>query len=241
VRHSLAVLGLIVAVASPASGQRAWQTEIGLQGGYTRVVVPGLGSDPTDAFGLPGFNVGPALPAPSALYVIIPWKEKVALEFDVAGSQLTGLIPATLFQLGARADYAIADQFYAAAGGAVGYINSGNTGITETQLALQGGVGYRRRLSNAFNGRVEARVAFWGTTDNIPARNVYSLLLGVSTRTSGSRSTPAPRRVRGGAWTPQLGLAAGYANFHAVGDPNDLTLLAFPNFGGGLGAFQSTS
>jgi hypothetical protein len=235
VRRTFAMLGLVAGLASPAVGQRAWQTEIGIQGGFSRIVVPGQGG-PTDIVSLPGFSLGAALPAPSALYVILPWKEKIAVEFDVAGSQIAGPIAATLFQLGLRADYALTSQFYGAAGVGVGYVNSGSAGLTETQLAIQGGVGYRRRLSRVLNARVEGRVTFWGKAENIAPRSAYSVLLGVSTVTGG-RGVAAPRREPAGrAWTPQLGLAGGYVNFHGVGSPTDITVLAFPALGSGLGA-----
>lgn len=233
-RNTFAVLALIAAATSPAPAQRAWQTEIGIQGGYTRLNVPGQGN--TDGIGIPGFNLGPALPFPTALYVVLPWMEKIALELNAAASQITGPIAATLLDVGLRGNYALASQLYVAAGGNVGYVNSGSAGITETQLAVQGGVGYRRRLSRVFNGRVEARATFWGKTENVPPRSSYSVLVGISTATS--RGAAAPRRAASNrAWRPQVGLSAGYANMHAVGDPNDLTLLAFPNFGGGVVGF----
>lgn len=51
-RRTFAVLLLLAAVASTAVAQRVWQTEIGIQGGFTRIVVPGQGA--TDGFSLPG-------------------------------------------------------------------------------------------------------------------------------------------------------------------------------------------
>ncbi|MFN2572434.1 MAG: hypothetical protein ABR537_12635 [Gemmatimonadales bacterium] len=230
-RRTFASLALLAIVATSAQAQRAWQTEIGLQGGFTREVAAGSGADPTDAISLPGFNLGPALPFASGVYAIIPWKNKIAVDFDLGVSQLTGGLTATLFQLGARGDYAVTDHVYGAAGGALGYIS--NSGISETQLGLQGALGYRLGLSNSLKGRVEFRATFWGNTENVGPIDTYSLLFGVATSTH--RSAAASRRPRvPGAWVPTLGFSAGYSNIHAVGAGADLTVLAFPSFGGGL-------
>jgi hypothetical protein len=229
------MVALLVSLATSAQAQKSWQTEIGLQGGFTRAVQAGSGGGRTDVISFPGFNLGPALPLASGVYAIIPWKDKIAVDVDLGVSQLTGSLTATLAQLGLRADYAVTPRIYAAAGGAVGYID--NSGVVETQLGLQGALGYRHRLSGPLNARVEFRATFWGKAEHVGAIDTYSLLLGVSTATRRGAAAPARRAATNRAWTPQLGFSAGYANIHAPGTATgDITVLAFPGFGGGLGA-----
>jgi len=121
VQRTFAILALLVGLATSVQAQRSWQTEIGIQGGYTRVVSAGSGGGPTDVFSLPGFNVGPAAPFPPAVYAILPWKDKIAIEPELAFSQvfLGSVTQATAIQFGLRGDYAVSRDFYAAAGGAV--------------------------------------------------------------------------------------------------------------------------
>jgi hypothetical protein len=232
------LLALVAGVASSVQAQRAWQTEIGIQGGFTRAVAAGVGADPIDAFSLPGFNLGPALPLASGLYAIIPWSNKLAVNLDFALSQLSGGTTLTLAQIGARGDYALTPKVYAGAGGAIGYFNS--SGTSETQLGVQGAVGYRLNLSSTLRGRIEAVATFWGNTENAPATNTYSVLFGVGT--SPRRSTAAAPARRGqvgrSLWTPQIGVSAGYASIHPIGGGGDITALAFPTFGSGLGTLQ---
>ncbi len=144
---------------------------------------------------------------------------------------------ATVAALGLRGNYAISDRFYAAGGGALSYSNGAI--VNETQLGLQAAVGYRRRLSGPLNGRLEVRTTLWGKTANVPPQNTYSVLLGVSTATSsGGAARGAPRARTSRAWMTQLGVAGGYANVHEIGGPGglgDVTVLALPSYGGGLG------
>jgi hypothetical protein len=229
------VLALVVGVATTAQAQNSWQKEIGIQGGFTRLVAAGSGGGPIDAVSLPGFNLGPLLPFAPGLYVVIPWKNKIAIEFDGAASQLSQANSATLVTLGVRADYALTPRFYAAAGGAIGYFSNSGTG--ETQLGVQAAVGYRRRLTGSLNGRVEVGTRLWGKTENVGPQNTYSVLFGVSTPTrGGSAARGTQRGAASGAWTKQFGVAGGYATVHEVGGANDLTVLMLPSYGSGFAA-----
>ena len=236
-RKLFVVLALAASVAPSAQGQQAWQKEIGIQGGFTRLVAAGSGGGPIDIVSLPGFSLGPLLPSAPGVYAVIPWKDKIAVEFDVAASQLTAGSGATLVTLGVRGDYALSHRFYAAAGGALGYINNSGTG--ETQLAIQAAVGYRRHLTGPLNGRLEVGARLWGKSENIGPQNTYSVLVGVSTPTRRGSAARGTQRAAAGAWTKQLGLAGGYATVHEVGGGNDIALLMFPSFGGGFAAAGS--
>jgi len=235
VQRTFAILALLAGLATSAQAQRSWQPEIGLQGGYTRIVSAGSAGSPTDVFSLPGFNVGPAAPLPPAVYAIIPWKEKIAIEPELAFSQIfLGLgTQATAVHFGLRGDYAVSRDFYAAAGGAMGYIHS--SFLKETQLGLQAGLGYRRHLTGPLNFRLEARFAAWHKTKNVSPYDIYSGLIGISTSTRApaarsGRAAAAPR----GAWSKRLGVSGGYGNIHSVGGGPDVVALALPGYGGGF-------
>lgn len=236
-RRSLVVIALLSCFATRAQAQKAWQTEFGIQGGFTRLVLAGAGADPTDAISIPGFNLGSLVPAAAGLYVTIPWTQKLAVETDFAASQFSSGLTASFITLGVRADYALTKHFYGAAGGALAY----NNGIAnETQLGVQTAVGYRYGLSRTLNGRFEARTTFYGKAENAGAVDAYSFLIGVSTVTSRgrtTRSTSASAAQR--AWTPRLGIAGGYASVNVIG-VGSLTALSVPGYGSALGAILTS-
>lgn len=232
-RRSLVMIALLSWCATNAQAQKAWQTEFGIQGGFTRLVQAGAGADPTDAISIPGFNLGSLVPAAAGLYVTIPWTQKLAVETDFAASQFSSGLTATFVTLGVRGDYALTRHLYGAAGGTLAY----NNGIAnETQLGVQAALGYRYKLSGTLNGRVEARTTFYGKAESAGAVDAYSFLVGVSTVTSRGRpargtSARAPQR----AWTPRLGIAGGYASVNVIG-VGSLTALSVPGYGSALGA-----
>ena len=234
-RSTFALLALTAGLATTVPAQSAWQSEIGIQGGYQRLAAAGSGGSYNDYFGLPGFNLGPAAPFTPAFFAVFPWKNKIGVELGVAASQLQGTLSASLVEADLRLNYALTPQIYAAAGGGLGFIS--NNGTTEQQLGLQAAVGYRRHLTGPLNGRVEFRTMFRGKTDNLGPSNLYSLLFGVSARTG--RGAPRAARAGNSVWTRQLGLAGGYASMHPIGGGGDITAMAFPSFGSALGAFGS--
>jgi hypothetical protein len=236
------LLALLSTAAASIQAQNAWQSQIGIQGGYTRFVVAGSRGSPADVFSLPGFNFGPALPLPPAVFAILPWKQKIAIEPELAFSQvfLGAGTQATALQLTVRGDYALNRDFYAAGGGALGYVHS--NGLKETQLGVQAGVGYRRHLTGPLGLRLEGRFAAWHKTKRVQPYDVYSALIGITTST-GTRTTArpagrAPVAASHSAWSQQLGVAGGYANVHFVGAGSpDIIALALPGYGGGFAAF----
>jgi len=233
VQRTFALLAVLATVATSAHAQSAWQTEIGIQGGYTRVVAAGTGAGPTDVIGLPGFNLGPLLPVTPGVYAVIPWKNKIAVDLDFGVSQLNpGGVGLTLFQLGARGDYALTNKLYGSAGGALGYLESGGT--SETQLGVQAAVGYRLALSNTLKGKVEFRTMFWHKSQNVGPIDSYSLMFRVGATPHRSASPSRRGAARPGEWTSQLGISSGYASIHAVGG-GDVSAIAFPGYGAGLG------
>ena len=231
-RRTLVLLAILTGFVTTAEAQKSWQTEFGIQAGFTRLVAAGSGADPTDVISLPGLNLGNVLPSTAGLYAILPWTNKLAVETDIAASQFSSGVTVTFIGVGLRGDYALTKNVYVAAGGALAY----NNGLAnETQLGVQGALGYRFRLTRGLNARFEGRTTFYGQADNASPIDAYSVLFGVSTvtsRSSAPRSSAAAATHR--AWRPQIGLAGGYADVHLIG-AGSLTSLSFPGYGGGLG------
>lgn len=170
-----------MAVAAAPAAAQSWQTELGFQGGFVRIKPAGTNhNDQIDAFDLPGFNLGPALPTPAALYVILPVGDKIALEPSFTGAVLTQGGTATLMQVGLRGDYAITEHIYGAAGGLVGRLSGTNTGF---ELGLQLGAGFRFHLAGPLRARLEANVQTWkGRSGGVTPVDTYGLLFGIAAR-----------------------------------------------------------
>jgi len=174
-------LFIVAAIGLAATGARAqaWETDLGLQGGFVRMKPAGTGrNDHSDVFLAPGFNLGPALPLPNALFMTIPVSAKVALEPSLAASALSQTGSATVLQAGLRVDYAIASGLYGAGGALLGRIS--NAGY-EAGLQLAGG--YRFHLTGPVRARIEANVQTWkGKSGSIRPVDTYGLLFGISAR-----------------------------------------------------------
>lgn len=177
-RTCIAVLALVILGADAASAQSRWNSEIGIQGGYTRLKPAGTNAnDYVDVFDLPGAN-GQVAASYSAFFATLKWKDKVALEPSFGFASLAGQI--TQAGVGLRADYALTPKFYGAGGAVLSYFAA--SGTTDYQLGVQAALGYRMRLTGRINGRLEANWISTKATDVVGATNAYSLLFGVSTR-----------------------------------------------------------
>jgi hypothetical protein len=239
VRTTVVLLALLTTGATRGQAQKAWQTEFGFQGGFTRLVEAGSGGDPTDVFSIPGFNLGNVLPSTAGLFAIIPWSKKLAVETDFAVSQFSFGATVTLLSVGVRGDYALTKHAYAAGGGSLAY----NNGLAnETQLGVQGALGYRFSLTSGLNARFEGRVGFFGKAENAPPVDAYSVVFGVSKVTARGRTTRSPAaHTPGRQWTTQIGISGGYADVHLIG-AGSVTAMALPGYGGALGnAFGATA
>jgi hypothetical protein len=235
VRRAFAILVLATCVTAAAQAQRAWQSEIGIQGGFVRIKPAGTGrSDQIDAFAVPGANYVLGLLTHGVVYAIIPWSNKVAVEPSIVFSQLNANGTANTGRLGLRADYALTPKFYAAAGGALLYIDAG--GQHAKSLGVHAAVGYRMHLSGSLNSRVELNWTSTHKTDNLNPFIGYGALFGVSTRLGGGASSaPASRRgaAPARAWQPVFGIAGGYLSSHTVGG-GDVNGIAIPALGGSI-------
>lgn len=175
------MLFLVAAVGLGAAGAQAqgWQTELGIQGGFVRVKPAGTHrNDQTDALLAPGFNLGPAFPAPNSLYLIVPVSPKMALEPSLAGAFLATGTSASVLQAGLRIDYDIASGIYGAGGALLGRVS--NAGY---EAGLQVAGGYRFHLTGPVHARLEANVQTWkGKSGAFRPTNTYGLLFGISAR-----------------------------------------------------------
>ena len=219
-------------IATPVTAQN-WTAEFGMQSGYTRIKPAGTSaSDHVDLFGVPTVNLPGFLPGNASLFAILPWKRQLAIETSLSAVQgdAIGLLgDATFFNVGLRADYAITPAVYAAAGGALNWIESG--GQSETQLGIQAAVGYRFGFIAGLRGRVEANVLFLGKSELLNPVDAYALTFGVSRAVR--RASPGATRRTDRAFTPAIGFQGGYSRSHAVGGfAGSFTTLSFPGAGG---------
>lgn len=233
-RRTFTVVALVAGLATSVQAQKAWQTEIGIQGGFSRLQAAGTGGNPVDGLNIPGFHLGSTdYPAPGAVFVIVPLGAKIALEPGIAASQISVFgATASVVGVGLRANYAVAGNVYAALGGNAQYAETG--GETDIQLGLQAGIGYRLRLAPTMNGRLEVNWTTFGESDNAAPLNSYSLLFGVSTPAA---RAGAPRRAArtDRAFSPVIGIQGGYTHVHIPGQ-GGFTFIAAPLYGGGLAA-----
>lgn len=233
-RKLVAVVGLLALGVTGAQGQKSWQSEIGVQGGYARIKPAGTGAnDNIDVFGVPGTNYVYGLLSYSSLFAVIPWKGKMAIEPSFLATQAqAGATGLTTARVGVRLNYALTPKVYGAAGGEVLYLQQGGT--HQSALAAQAAVGYRIHVSGTLNGRVEAHASFSKKTDNIPPIDVYGLLFGLSSRVGGAAAA-ARRAGPGQAWAKMIGVQGGYTRTHSVGTgTGDLSAVSVPGFGSSI-------
>jgi hypothetical protein len=184
VRKTLLCLVAATGIAAAgAQAQAAWHTELGFQGGFVRLKPAGTNrNDHTDAFFAPGFDLGPAFPTPSTVFVIAPVSDKVALEPSLSASVLSTGSTATIMQGGLRIDYAIASGLYAAGGGLLGRVGGAVGNAAGFELGLQVAGGYRFHLAGPVGARVEANVQMWKGKSGVSPIDTYGLLFGISAR-----------------------------------------------------------
>jgi len=218
------ILGLALLAVTSAQAQRgSWRSEVGIQGGFSRFKPAGTAAkDHVDLFDVPGIGG-------TSLYAVVPWRERIAVEPSFSFTQGSYLFGFTLASIGLRADYALTDKIYGAAGGLLQFTEA--TGSHESQLGLQVGIGYRLRLASGLNGRIEAN---WQTTHKAqlaqPA-NTYSLLFGLSSPLRGAAPV-SPRAGAPRAWEAMIGMQGGYSQVHFV-NGGEFAFLSLPGFGGG--------
>lgn len=223
VRLMCACLALATCAAT-AHGQ-SWTTQVGIQGGWSRVQQTGVASAPLFSLTFPGLSLGSSLPAPGALFVIAPISGRLAVEPGFSAAQL-GLLGSSA-TLGVRLNYAMGRGMYAALGGLLAYRQA--NGATDVQPGVQASLGFRRRVSGTLHGRVEVHWQTIAGSDRFTAKNAYSVLLGLSAPVGrGERAGPRP-----GRWRTTVGVQGGYASYHIAG-LGGFTFLSVPGLGGGM-------
>jgi len=164
---------------------RAWRSQLGIQGGYTRAHVIGAGVDLT-GLSIPGFGGAVTLfgsPAsPPILFAILPVGGKFAIEpgLDISRVQGGGTT-AFSTNASARLNYAVGHGWYGAAGGNVQYLKlTGGSGETVTGANVAWG--YRFPLAGGLGGRFEIDYTMMGENTDLllPPTNTLGLLFGVT-------------------------------------------------------------
>jgi hypothetical protein len=239
VHRTIAILACLAALGAPLPARaraQSWQPEFGIQSGYSRIKAAGTqASDQIDVFGIPGFSLPGLLPAGASLFAVIPWKQQIAFETSLSalqGNAVSLLGDASLFQLGVRGDYALTPKVYAAAGGALNWLET--NGQHETQLGVSAALGYRFGLIRGLRARVEANVLFFGRAKLLSPANVYSLEFGVSKQVGMRSRTTAAAPASNRVWRSMFGVQGGYTRSHAVGGGSDLTAVSIPGRGGAI-------
>ena len=235
-RRTFALFALLVSLVTTTQAQQQWHSEFGIQSGYTRIKPAGTNaSDHIDVFGIPGFSLPGVLPSGASLFAILPWKDRLAVEASVSAIQgnAIGIIgDATFFNFDVRGDVAITRKIYAAAGGALNFVETG--GQHETQLGVEAALGYRFGFILGLRGRLEASALFLGKSDLLTPVNAYALEFGVSKELGvHAPSSPAAHPTTG-AWRSQFGVQGGYTRSHVVGGGGDFTAISIPGFGGAV-------
>jgi hypothetical protein len=173
--------------ARPAASRRAWQSVIGIQGGYLNQHTVGGASDVT-GFQIPGvgndiLQAGLAIGSPPAVFAILPIGDKVAVEvgFDAHANKVSGGGGSgTAITASARLDYALRGGWYAAGG--VNFTNINVGGRSGTITGGQVAWGHRFHLTGDLGGRVEllydlrSKNADTGT----PPVNTFGVMFGVT-------------------------------------------------------------
>lgn len=228
-RKLLAIAALAALTVSTAAAQSRWTPEIGIQGGYNHVKPAGTNAnDAISIITVPGASFVTTIYGSAPIYAIIPAGLKLAIEPQIGFSQLeTSGSHATIAKIGLRADYALNANVYAAAGGALNYLEQSSP--DHTQLGLQAAVGYRKPLTAGLNARLEANVTVMKHSNLLGPLDAYQILLGVSSslKKGGAMRARASKSV----WDPMIGVSAGYFTVHPVGGAN-ITGVAFPSLGG---------
>jgi hypothetical protein len=167
--------------------KKAWSPALGIVGGYGSAHVVGTSGNITGIFfpgGTSSFGLffGAGIPAPSALFAIIPLGGRWAIEpsLDVhhvsqSGSSVTAL------DAGARVDYAVSAGWYAAAGAQLTNVNP-STGPSGTITGASVAWGARFHLAGPTGGRVELNYLMSGKdkSTGTPPINTLSILLGLT-------------------------------------------------------------
>lgn len=168
----------------PAPVPDLWTPSLVVSGGYVSIFVPGQAN--VSFFSVPGLGVSVTnafsvvIAAPPALTAIIPVGRRFAIEpgVDVHSVSPSGGSTTTLYQVTARADYAIDRHLYAAIGGAFGAASAGSNSYSE--FAVTAAAGVRFPIVAGIGGRLEYDYATWnGDGSTAPALQTNALLFGM--------------------------------------------------------------
>src|SRR5579864_1087627 len=97
--HLLALSSLLL--AAPATAQQSWDTEFGIQGGFSRFKLTGspFGSSTIDVYSIPSSMIISVYPTTNAAFAIFPVGEKIAIEPGLSFLQQAGVGPGPVANL----------------------------------------------------------------------------------------------------------------------------------------------
>ncbi|HMG18153.1 MAG TPA: hypothetical protein VK573_05465 [Gemmatimonadales bacterium] len=215
-------LVIVIALApwgTPSLVAQQWTPEIGITGGFARLKPAGSGAgDNVDLWEVPGSGT-----SYQTVFMIIPLGHKVALEpgltaFRGSFKETNNLIPYSSnsnVRLTLRANFALTNALYAAAGG---YVRYREIGFHQTQVGTVAAIGYRERLGSALGLRLEGQWIAQRGTDSLRPSNVFAVLLGFSRTLSGAGPPMESKNRRpAGSWRLGIGIAGGYVRNHLFG------------------------
>ena len=216
-------LALVAGTVVPLAAQDMWKPEIGIRAGFTRFDDPNSDAhvDVIDVPGVGGF--GAVGNAPSSLYGIIPVGGRLAIQpsfgfynVSIGGTTLTALAA------GARLNMALTEDFYGAAG-----INAyvvKESGLEDTQGAIELAAGYRHSFSGNFRGTVEAFYEKREKSENLTELNAMGVRFGMGYafggESAGRRSSGRAGSASNAMWRTSIGLQGGWSlvSMPGVGD-----------------------
>jgi hypothetical protein len=174
------------ATGRPAASPSMWTRSLGLSGGWTLASFPGGNGDQV-TFGLPfaGQSV-PAgadiLPGPSALSMLFPVGEKIAIEpsLDFHRVKLTGGNALSTYEVGARINYAFNRTAYGAVGVEYNGISQQGGGINDASRTVGLlAAGFRFPLTAGLMGRTEVNYRVFDGNDVNTSGQATSFVFGL--------------------------------------------------------------
>lgn len=178
-----AVLGGKAAAAPAAASARMWEPAIGIQGGWSLVSISGATDLTILSLPFAGQSVvggNNILPGPSALFVLFPVGERLAIEpsIDIHNVKIEGIDPITSYEVGGRLNYAFNRKLYAGAG--VEYTGIDVDGIDDgSSVAIVLATGLRFPVAGPVLGRTELSYRTFDGTDLYGGGQATSFSFGI--------------------------------------------------------------
>jgi hypothetical protein len=216
-------LGLLAGVASTAAAQQPmpWASEIGITLNYT---MSSAGDADFTTIGIPSGNGIAGLGGIGGVYGVFPVNGRFAIEPSLGFQDISAGTTVTSANASVRVLYSAWRGLYVGAGPTLALFRIG--GDQTSAFGAQVGVGYRKQLSGALQGRAELYYAYQGEHDLVPDETTTSMGLMIGLGLVPSAVPSARRGEAQGLWQWAMGIQGGYA--HVSADGGDLTSFALP-------------